>query len=231
MQEKSFAVSVKIWALCCTLIGVSLTGTSLLTWILSCAAFAYLAVQRKWKLICSFGVFYLLLALLLYAIRFHGLRMVIFSEFYVLMFWNLFPVFAVSWDLVTTPPGEISAFLSRLHIPTSMILGILVVFRFFPTMKTELAAVGRSMKNRGLTAPLQIIRHPASSCEYVLIPFLLRVLQIADQLSVSAVARGAEHPGIRGSYYGKKMQMRDYVWIVLWGAITAGFLTIGGMRL
>ncbi len=120
------------------------------------------------------------------------------------MFWNLSPIFLVSWDLITTPPGMLSAFLSRLRIPTPLILGLLVVFRFFPTMRAELKGVGRSMKNRGLTAAGQLLAHPVQSMEYVLVPFLLRVLQLADQLSVSAVARGAEHPGVRGSYYEKK---------------------------
>ena len=44
---------------------------------------------------------------------------------------------------------------------------------------------------------------------YVLVPFLLRVLQLADQLSVSAVARGAERPGVRGSYYEKDVYKRQ----------------------
>ena len=67
--------------------------------------------------------------------------MPVFSEFYVLMFWNLSPIFLVSWDLITTPPGMLSAFLSRLRMPTPFILGLLVVFRFFPTMRTELKGV------------------------------------------------------------------------------------------
>ena len=46
---------------------------------------------------------------------------------------------------------------------------------------------------------------------YVLVPFLLRVLQLADQLSVSAVARGAERPGVRGSYYEKRIGARDHI--------------------
>ncbi len=153
----------------------------------------------------GFAVFYGILALLLYLIRYHGLHMVVFSEFYVLMFWNLSPVFLVGWDLITTPPGELAAFLSRIHMPTAVILGLLVLFRFFPTMKAELKGVGRSMRNRGLTAPARLLTHPAASCEYVLVPMLLRCLQLADQLSVSAVARGAEAPGKRGSYHERKM--------------------------
>lgn len=72
-------------------------------------------------------------------------------------------------------------------------------------MKAELKAVGLSMKNRGLTSVRQFAVHPLASVEYVLVPLLLRILQIADQLAVSAVARGAECPGVRKSYYETTM--------------------------
>ena len=206
--DASFAVPVKLWALLCVFAGVTIGGNVLLTCILTGGALLYLVLQRNFRLAASYGCFYLLLALLLYGIRFHGLRMPVFSEFYVLMFWNLSPIFLVSWDLITTPPGMLSAFLSRLRMPTPFILGLLVAFRFFPTMRTELKGVGRSMKNRGLTAAGQLVAHPVQSMEYVLVPFLLRVLQLADQLSVSAVARGAERPGVRGSYYEKRAGTR-----------------------
>ena len=134
-------------------------------------------------------------------------------------------------DLITTPPGELAAFFSRIHMPTPVILGLLVVFRFFPTMRSEVKSVGRSMRNRGLTAPAQLVRHPAVSCEYVLVPLLLRCLQIADQLAVSAVARGAEYPGKRGSYYGKRLGAPDYIWFGVWTAATAVFLAVGGVRI
>ena len=129
--DASFAVPVKLWALLCVFAGVTIGGNVLLTCILTGGALLYLVLQRNFRLAASYGCFYLLLALLLYGIRFHGLHMPVFSEFYVLMFWNLSPIFLVSWDLITTPPGMLSAFLSRLRMPTPFILGLLVVFRFF----------------------------------------------------------------------------------------------------
>ncbi len=231
MRRKNIAVPVKLWALVCTIVGISLTGNAVLTCILAVLGFGYLGFQRNWRLLRTMIIFYIVLALLLYLIRFHGLRMAVFSEFYVLMFWNLSPVFIVAWDLITTPPGELAAFLSRIHTPMPVILGLLVMFRFFPTMRAELKSVGRSMRNRGLTAPLQLVSHPAASCEYVLVPMLLRCLQIADQLSISAVARGAERPGVRGSYYGKSAGVPDYIWLALWTVVTAAFLVIGGVRI
>ena len=230
MHRKSFAVPVKLWALTCTIVGISLTAAPLLTCILTITGFIYLIAQRNFKFLLSALVFYSILILLLYLIRFHGLHMALFSEFYVLMFWNIFPVCLVGWDLLTTPPGELAAFLSKIKMPASCILGLLVMFRFFPTMKTELKSVGLSMRNRGLTAPSQLFLHPLASCEYVLVPCLLRCLQIADQLSVSAVARGAEYPGSRGSYYGKSFDFLDVTFTILWGAATGMFLMAGGIR-
>lgn len=231
MQYNHLAVPTKLWALLCVIIGVSLTSNAILTCTLTLLGFAYLGFQQNWRFLRSFWLFYLLLAFLLYLIRFHGFHMAIFSEFYVLMLWNLSPVFFAAWDLITTPPGELAAFFSRIHIPTPVILGLLVVFRFIPTMRNEVKSVGLSMRNRGLTAPVQLVRHPAVSCEYVLVPLLLCCLQIADQLAVSAVARGAEYPGKRGSYYEGKPGVPDYIWLGVWTAATVVFLAVGGVRI
>ena len=85
--DASFAVPVKLWALLCAFAGVTIGGNVLLTCILTGGALLYLVLQRSFRLAASYGCFYLLLALLLYGIRFHGLHMPVFSEFYVLMFW------------------------------------------------------------------------------------------------------------------------------------------------
>ena len=82
------------------------------------------------------------------------------------------------------------------------------------------------MKNRGLTAAGQLLAHPVQSMEFVLVPFLLRVLQLADQLSVSAVARGAERPGVRGSYYEKRIGARDHIAAAACALVTASYLVL-----
>ena len=230
MQSASFAVPAKIWALLCAMVGVFLFADINFCWVLAALAFFYIACEKNWRLLRSFGAFYLLLAPLMYFIQFYGLRMMIFSEFYVLIFWRLTPVFIVAWDLMTTPPGELSAFLSRAHFPSAAIIGLLVIFRFFPTVKTELRNVSCSMQNRRLTGISQVLRHPLITCEYVLVPLLLRCIQLADDLSASAVARGAERPGVRGSYYAKPVQPRDLICGISWTLGTALFLLLGGIK-
>ena len=75
-----------------------------------------------------------------------------------------------------------------------------------------------------------MLRHPAATCEYVLVPLLLRCLLVADQLSVSAVSRGIQAPGIRGSYYEEKIKTADIIWLMVWTAGTVLFLMMGGMK-
>lgn len=224
------AVPVKLVAFACALAGSLLAGEPSVSGLVSLFALAYVAAQRKRRLALGGAVLVAVLGLLLALIRFAGLHMVVFSEFYVLLFWNLSPVFIAAWDLMTTPPGELSSFLSRIHAPTAVILGVLVVFRFFPTMGTALAAVGESMRNRGLSDAGHLIRHPLRTCEYGAVPLLMRCMQVADQLSASAVARGAEAPGVRGSYSAHRIAAFDVFWMALWPVVVAVLLAIAGVR-
>ena len=93
MKERHLAAPVKLWAMMCATAGVSLAENVLLTCILALPAFLCMALEKRWRTCLFFGGFYLALVLLLYLIHFHGLHMVIFSEFYVLMFYSLMPVF------------------------------------------------------------------------------------------------------------------------------------------
>lgn len=164
--EHSFAVPTKFFALLCAMLGIFLVKNILFTTVLVIFCFVYVGFQRNYRLMTSCGAFYLLLSLLLYAIRFWGYHTVIISEFLVLFFWSSMVMLMLFWDLFMTPPGELSSFLSSIHMPTGVILGLMVIFRFFPTMKAELKAVGLSMKNRGLTSVRQFAVHPLASVEY-----------------------------------------------------------------
>ncbi len=229
-QQYSFAVPVKLLALLLSMLSVFLIRDTNLTYIPTMLALLYLAWQRNWRTFLGYGGFYAFLTMLLFLIRAYGLRMWIFSEFHVFLFWYLTPVGLVAWDLATTPPGLLSAFLSKVHAPKPIMLGLLVVFRFFPTMRTELSSLQRSMHNRGLTAASQVLAHPAATFSYMLVPMITRCLQVADQLAVSAVARGAEAPCRRESYFSRPLRMRDYACMAIYVLSTAAFLFVGGAK-
>ena len=224
--SKDFAAPVKLWALVCVIVSSLFITDYRISGILSLIGLLYLAAQCKWKLLISFALFYALLALLLLGIRRYGVRTTIIPEFYVFLCWSLFPVMLIGWDVITTPPGELAAFLSRIGTPVFIVLGLLVVFRFIPTMRAELKKLRLSMKTGGLLEPARILMHPLETGEYVLIPLLLRCIQITDQLTVSAIARGIQCPVKRHSYYDKKMRAFDYAGLILWSGTVAAVIAV-----
>lgn len=224
--SKDFTAPAKLWALLCVIVSSFFIADYRINGILSLIGLLYLAVQCKWRLLISFGLFYALLMLLLIGIRRYGVRTIIIPEFYIFLCWNLLPVMLIGWDVITTPPGEIAAFLSRIGMPVSVILGLLVIFRFIPVMKAEVKKLRLSMKTKGLLDPARILTHPLETGEYVLIPLLLRCIQIADQLAVSAVVRGIQCPVKRSSYYGKKMRTFDYIAVIVWSTTTAAVIMV-----
>jgi energy-coupling factor transport system permease protein len=224
-----FQVATKVFVFFCAILDISLCADIKRTWILTFMGLGYLLFQRAWKQLVSWLVFYGFLSLLLYLNLRHGFHIKFISEFYIYTFWWLTPVFIVSWDLVSSPPGNLIAFLSRLHAPSSVILGTLVVFRFFPTMRTEMRNLDESMRNRRLLRIGNVLRKPLAAFEYFLVPLLLRCLQIADQLSISAVSRGIEAPVKRESYYTRTMKTGDYLCMIIVGAGTLFFLLYWGI--
>ncbi len=211
MQEaKGFSVSAKLAALFFVMIAV-LSTNSLASYLLFALAFIYLCAQRKSRYALRFLAAYLGLLLLMQIMRFYEIQLLILSDFHVFLFWWLMPIAMIAGDLITSPPGQISAFFSRHKAHTHLILGTLVVFRFFPTMHSEFRAILASMKNRGLLRASQVIRHPLNSFEYILVPMLLRMVQIADALAVSALSRGIETPVPRSAYYENKTGAKDYI--------------------
>ena len=53
--DASFAVPVKLWALLCVFVGVTIGGNVLLTCILTGGALLYLVLQRNFRLAASYG--------------------------------------------------------------------------------------------------------------------------------------------------------------------------------
>lgn len=213
MRDKTkyaFAVPTKLGILALMMAATFLCKNPNYTLWLVLLGLAELLFQRNFKMALSFSVYYAAITAVLLLTRHFNGTLLIFSEFYVFMAWWLSPVFLAAGDLILSPPGQVSVFLSALRMPSSIILGVLVVFRFFPTIKTELQGLRESMHNRGLLQPAVILRHPLRTFEYVLVPMLMRILQIADRLSVSAVARGAEAPGRRSSYYQTRIRGLDF---------------------
>lgn len=103
------------------------------------------------------------------------------------VFSHMLPGFLMGYFLiVSTTVSEFVAAMERLHIPQKIVIPISVVFRFLPTMKEEYNAINDAMKMRSITS----FRRPMQMIEYRVVPLMISIVKIGEELSAAALTRG-----------------------------------------
>ena len=103
----------------------------------------------------------------------------------------MLPGFIMGYYLVsTTTVSEFVAAMERMHVPEKIVIPMSVVFRFFPTVKEEYAAIRDAMKMRGITT----LRSPMKMLEYRVVPLMMSIAKIGEELSAAALTRGLGAP-------------------------------------
>ena len=92
---------------------------------------------------------------------------------------HMLPGFIMGYYLVsTTTVSEFVAAMERMHVPEKIVIPVSVVFRFFPTVKEEYAAIRDAMK----------------MLEYRVVPLMMSIAKIGEELSAAALTRGLGAP-------------------------------------
>lgn len=96
----------------------------------------------------------------------------------------------------TTRVSEFVCALRRMRVPESVAIPCMVVIRFFPTIGRDYRRNRDAMALRGLVSGrLALLRHPAQSLEFVLVPLLMNATIVSHDLSVAALTKGLGRPG------------------------------------
>lgn len=88
--------------------------------------------------------------------------------------------------LKTTKVSEFIAAMERLNISQKLLIPIAVMFRFFPTVSDEYRSIQDAMRLRGIGFQ----KGPVAMAEYRLVPLIVSLVKIGDELSAAAVTRG-----------------------------------------
>ena len=116
----------------------------------------------------------------------------------------------------TTTAGELTCALRRMHVPESVIIPCVVVVRFFPTVKEDYRQIRAAMALRGIAeGKAALLRHPAQSLEYILMPLLMNGNNVAQDLSVAALTKGIGLPGKHTCMVELKLTAWDFVYPAL----------------
>ena len=191
---------------------------------LSILPFVLLLSERKWRTASKY--------LLLYAVCFALERMALhvlsgLPAFLLLAVCSVMTRFAPgfmmgAFFISSTAVSDFIAAMKRMHITDKIVIPLSVIFRFFPTIGEENAAINDAMRMRGIRFGG---RHPGKILEYRLIPLMISVVKIGDELSAAALTRGLGAPVRRTDICNIGFHAQDVVMIVLCAA--AFVLTIG----
>ncbi len=96
-----------------------------------------------------------------------------------------------AWLISSTSVSEFIGAMERMHITEKIVIPMSVIFRFFPTISEEYQAIRDAMKMRGIRFGG---RHPLLMVEYRLVPLMVSVVKIGDELSAAALTRGLGAP-------------------------------------
>ena len=102
--------------------------------------------------------------------------------------------------------------LSQIRAPRSLTIGMLIVFSFMPTLLNESRRVKEGMKARGSFTVL----NPKILYRAFLIPFITRIVDISDTLSLSIETRGFDLHNKNYSLYKKEyIRFSDILFLLL----------------
>lgn len=131
---------------------------------------------------------------------------------FVGIFMNMFPGFIVGYyTLFSTKVSEFIAALEQLKLPRNIIIPISVIFRFFPTIAEEYRSINYAMKMRGI----KFSNHFFKMIEYSIIPLIISVVQIGNDLSFTAMTRGIDSPHSRTNICEVKFKLLDILLLIL----------------
>lgn len=190
--------------------------------ILSLIPFALILSERRFKTAGKYALLYVACFIL------ERLALNVWSgmlSFMVLAVSSIMTRFAPgimtgAYLISSTSVSEFIGAMERMHITEKIIIPLLVIFRFFPTIGEEYQAIRDAMKMRNIRFGG---RNPFLMIEYRLIPLMVSVVKISDELSAAALTRGLGAPVRRTNVCEIGFHVQDIIAIVLCLACFAVF--------
>lgn len=152
-----------------------------------------LLAERKIRFVILFALSYVVAAFLFYQLK--GQNFGLFGTFIsapMFFLYRCMPICVLLYYVISiTKVNEFMAGMLRMHMPNKITIPLAVMIRFFPTVLDEARDIGNAMHMRGIRLfSLRTLKNPLAILEYRLIPLLVSLTKIGDELSVAATTRG-----------------------------------------
>ncbi len=177
-----------------------------------CSLALLLSIQKQVLFIKFFALLLVLISIQYWVVP-HSEGIIKFALLaFIGIFMNIFPGFIVGYFTVSsTKVSEFIAVMEKMKIPKNIIIPVSVIFRFFPTIVEEYRNISYAMKMRDIT----FSKHFFKTIEYRMIPLIISVVQIGNDLSFAAMTRGMDAPYKRTNICIVKLKFLDIMLIIL----------------
>ncbi len=154
--------------------------------------FGLLLLCKKYKNVVLYIILFIIFRLILYIDLNYQSFMLTPMRTVSNLFILFFPFFVYGrYIILTTRISEFSLALEKIKIPLGVQIALLVMFRFFPTIKVEAKSISNAMKLKGLSfTPFSLIKHPIRTVEYIYVPLIYSLIKTGDELTVASLTRG-----------------------------------------
>jgi energy-coupling factor transport system permease protein len=184
---------------------------------------ALLLASRRWSASLIYAALYTVASL---STHFFLSRTYGFLNFMIVascgIFSRFMPGIMMGYFLVTTTTvSQFMAAMSRMRISEKITIPLSVMFRFFPTVGEEYAAISDAMRMRGISLAGG---NPLAMLEYRLVPMMICCVKIGEELSAAALTRGLGAPVKRTNLGKIGFHIQDLVVILMCLVSLAVFL-------
>lgn len=126
--------------------------------------------------------------------------------------------------LAKVPVGSFMAALNAMRLPKAFSIGAATMMRFFPTLVQEYRSIRNAQRFRGIGVGFwNTLLHLPRVLSCLLIPLIIRITKISEELSASVTVRGVRFGGEVTSFRPVRFTGKDTAFLALG---IAAFLTI-----
>lgn len=111
----------------------------------------------------------------------------------------------------TTSVSEFTAAMERMHVTNKLTIPLSVIFRFFPTVGEEYKAISDAMRMRQIRFGGKKV---FAMIEYRIVPLIVSIVKIGDELSAAALTRGLGRPVKRTNICEIGFHVQDIIFIL-----------------
>lgn len=178
-----------------TFITLANSGQGIMDYVKVCAAavpLLFLFILKKYVLVVYYIGMYVLTIILPYWLMPHLPPVVnlLFTGMIAVSTQAIPSMSMFCFIVMTTTVSEFIAAMDKMHVSKKISVPISSMFRFFPTIREEYIAIRDAMHLRKVAS----WRNPIEMLEFRMVPLLMELVSIGNELSASAMTRGLDAP-------------------------------------